>query len=64
MNERDLPRLNDALSDLYRALNTLCEIQGTLEITNVLADGTNALERRISELEYDEEGGQKGWAGE
>ena len=48
----DLPRLNDALNDLYRAINTLCEIEGTLEITNVLADGINALERRVIELEY------------
>ena len=52
MTKNDLPRLNDALNDLYRALNTLCEIEGTLEITNVLADGTNALERRVIELEY------------
>lgn len=51
MTEKDLPRLNDALNKLYDALNTLSEIDGTLEITRVLADGTNALERRVIELE-------------
>ena len=52
MNEKDLPRLHDALTDLYRAIHTLCEIEGTLEITNVLVDGTSALEQRIIALEY------------
>lgn len=51
MTEKDLPRLIDALNDLYRALNTLCEIEGTLTITKPLADGTNELERRINELD-------------
>ncbi len=51
MKEKDLPRLNDALTKLYEALNILCEIDGTLEITAILADGTNALERRVIELE-------------
>lgn len=61
MTSKDLPRLNEALDQLYLALNILCEIEGTLAITNVLADGTNALERRIIELDYDEQGGEKGW---
>jgi hypothetical protein len=47
MTEKDLPRLNETLDKLYEAIAILCEIDGTLEITNVLADGTNALERRV-----------------
>ena len=55
MNEKDLPRLTQALGHLYKALYILCKIEGTLKITNILADGTNKLERRINELEYGDE---------
>ena len=54
MNRKDLPLLNEALDNLYKALNILCEIEGTVKMTRDIAEGTNLLEREIIYLEEGE----------
>jgi uncharacterized protein YoxC len=51
MHRKDLPLLNEALDELYKALNILSEIEGTVKMTKDIAAGTNMLEQEIFYLE-------------
>jgi hypothetical protein len=51
MTVQDLPKLEITLGLLYRAIHNLCEIDGTLEITNHLVDGCQILEKQVIVLE-------------
>lgn len=51
MTVQDLPKLEITLALLYQAIHNLCEIDGTLDITNHLVDGTQLLEKTIIAME-------------